>query len=41
MFVDESVPPPGVEGSTAPHVRVRARDPGHPGGLRRAGCRAV
>ena len=31
MFVDESVPPPGVEGSAAPHVRVGARDPRHPG----------
>ena len=41
MFADESVPSPGVEGSAAPHVQVRAWDPGHPGGLRRAGRRTV
>ena len=41
MFADESVPPPGVEGSAAPHVRVRARDPGYPCGLRRASRHAV
>ena len=41
MFADESVPSPGVEGSAAPHVRVGARDPRYPCGLRRASRRAV
>ena len=41
MFADEFVPSPGVEGSAAPHVRVGARDPGYPCGLRRASRRAV
>ena len=41
MFIDGSMPPPAIKGSAVLHVRLGARAPGYPGGLRCPGRCAV